>query len=78
MKIHENSFTAVDEKGNQYRIHNFVDTVDQRPAKDMNATIKVLRSLVTDSGEEVRRLQKGVYELVKHGLTLRSDDHVAP
>lgn len=78
MKTHENSFTVVDEQGNHYRSHNFVDTVDQHPAEDLNATLKVLHTLVANTGEEVQRLKNDIYELVKRGLTVQSYDQIAP
>jgi len=75
---HRGSFTAVDEEGHEHTIHIYVDVVDAATMGDPNAEIEGLKSLKTEDGGNVNRLEKGKYQIVQTGQILTSGDPAAP
>ena len=72
MKHHDLSFEATDSEGRKYVIHQFVETRDERPADDFMATIKVLKTYVTQCGREVKRINDEEFKFVDTGAALRT------
>ena len=75
---HTGSFEATGEDGGKRVIHIFTAILDAGTRGDPNAEIPGLRSLKTDDGETVNRLEKRKYQVVATGEILRSDDPDAP
>ena len=71
---HKSTFDAYDEGGQRYRLHVWVDVHDVGDREDPDAEIEGLKSIATDDGRAVNRLEKGVYQIVGPNIRLRSDD----
>ena len=78
MKRLKGRFVAIDDNGQDYVIEIYVDMIDVSTLDDANASIEGLKSLQTDNGLHVHRIDKGQYMLVQNGLRLHSDSPDAP
>jgi hypothetical protein len=71
-------FVAVDDEGRQYTViadHTSDSAGDSTGSIAGNAATQVLR---TSNGMRLRRVSKGVYEIVQTWQTIRSSDPDAP
>lgn len=73
------SFIAVDDKGNEYRIHKYQDMIESRTLDGAVSRIPGLKELLTDDGDHVNFVEPGVYEIVAFAGPIRvtSDDPAA-
>ena len=71
-------FTALDDDGNEYRLKVYQENVPAGTRDNPSAVIPGLKRIVTDDGESVNRVRKGVYKIVASGTVVRSSDPGAP
>lgn len=71
------SFLAIGDDGKSYTIQIFEERIDVS-SNDGPASIGGLKRLYTSNGEEVNRIEKGEYEILKTGVMLLSSDSNAP
>ena len=77
MRRHIATFRAADAQGRSHTLHVYVEIIDAGTYENPGATIEGLRSVVTDDGAAVNRLEKGRYEIVTTRQILTSDDAAA-
>jgi len=75
---HTGSFIAVGEDGSERKLHIFTQIIDAGTLDNPDAELEGLKELRTDDGKAVNRLEKGKYQVVVTGETLRSDSPNAP
>jgi hypothetical protein len=73
------TFVAADETGRKLVISHYRESILQPPAEG-GGWKPVKDVLVTEDGRDVKRMDKGVYQIVstRGALTLKSDDPNAP
>lgn len=73
------TFIAKDDDGQEYVVEIYVNLIDVGTHDDdPNATIEGMKSLLTEDGLHVNRIDKGEYLVVQTGLRLHSDSPHAP
>lgn len=78
MQRHDATFAAHDEDGHLHTLHVYIDILDASTFGNPNTEVEGLRSISTDSGDPVNRLDKGRYQVVTTGQILTSADSAAP
>jgi hypothetical protein len=79
MEEYKGSFPAVrEDNGQTVTLHVYQTVVDAGTRRSPGATVRGQRSIRTDDGATVNRLEKGRYEIAESGLLLRSDAEDAP
>ena len=78
MKRRTGAFTARSDDGRQYTIYIYTEYTNAGSRDDPHAVLEGLKELVLSDGSPVNRRDKGVYEIVGTGITLRSDSPDAP
>ena len=78
MKKRTGSFSARDDNGRQYTIHIYTEYTNAGSRDDPHAVLEGPKELVLSDGSHVNRRDKGIYEIVGTGVTLRSDSPDAP
>lgn len=74
----DRSFTAIDPDCQPVTLHVMVDVVDAGTRRDPTATVDGFKSIETNDGKTVQRIDKGVYQIVATEQRLTSDDPDAP
>jgi hypothetical protein len=75
---HKQSFPAVDEHGASHTLNVFVEILDARTFGNPHGEVEGIKSIRTQDGMAVNRLDKGSYQIVSTGQILSSDDPGAP
>lgn len=75
---HQSSFHARDEEGNERLLDVYVKVLHARTHGNPNAEIEGLKSIRTEHGGKINRIEKGEYMVVDSGEILTSDDPDAP
>lgn len=71
---HVGSFIARDDQGNEHTLHVLVNIVDAGNKSDPHAERRGLKSIVTEDGDPVNRIDQGKYQVVTTGEILHSTD----
>jgi len=71
------SFIAKDSQGRSRKLYVWVHIIDVGDRVDPYAVIEGMIEIKTESGQSVRIIKKGQYEIVQTGETLTSDDRKA-
>jgi hypothetical protein len=71
-------FIATDENGRRYTIMIFTNIIKAGTLENPSMEEEGMKELTTFEGMAVNRLEKGKYQIVQTGITVRSDSPDAP
>lgn len=72
------SFSAKDDGGAVHKIDIFSQYVRHGTPETISSETQVPDSYGTADGRDVRRMAKGMYQVIETGVILRSEDQAAP
>jgi hypothetical protein len=72
------TFRAVDDDGQEYVIHELTTIIDVSVSSDPSRRYERSARYETAEGHAVDRIEKGVYQLYRSRVILRSEDPSAP